>query len=103
MTDRQTAYSISLFGSQAGEGGQDVASPSRVQQALVDFVMDFHLDNVFIYRDQIRENVLVKQHYCDIDIAHLISYDEELAHKLTQDPAEIIPLVCLFLLLMLMH
>jgi DNA replication licensing factor MCM5 len=47
--------------------------------------------------------VLVKQHYCDIDIAHLISYDEELAHKLTQDPAEIIPLVCLFLLLMSMH
>jgi DNA replication licensing factor MCM5 len=103
MADRQTAYSISLFGSQAGDGGPDVAAPSRVQQALVDFVMDFHLDNVFIYRDQIRENVLVKQHYCDIDIAHLISYDEELAHKLTQDPAEIVPLVCLFLLPMFMH
>ena len=44
-------------------------------------------------RDQIRENVLIKQYYCDIDIAHLISYDEELAHKLTQEPAEIIPLV----------
>lgn len=55
--------------------------------------MDFHLDNIFLYRDQIRENVLVKQYYCDIDIAHLISYDEELAHKLQQDPAEIIPLV----------
>jgi hypothetical protein len=26
-------------------------------------------------------------------MAHLISYDEELAHMLTQDPAEIIPLV----------
>jgi DNA replication licensing factor MCM5 len=46
-----------------------------------------------VYRDQIRENVLVKQYYCDIDIAHLISYDEELAHRLTQDPGEIIPLV----------
>ena len=46
-----------------------------------------------VLRDQIRENVLVKQYYCDIDIAHLISYDEELAHRLTQEPAEIIPLV----------
>ena len=45
------------------------------------------------YRDQIRQNVLVKQYFCDVDIAHLISYDEELAHKLTTEPTEIIPLV----------
>lgn len=35
---------------------------------------------------------MVKQYYCDIDMAHLISYDEQLAHMLTQDPGEIIPL-----------
>ena len=46
-------------------------------------------------RDQVRENVLVKQYYCDVDIAHLISYNEELAHKLTTQPADIIPLVCI--------
>jgi DNA replicative helicase MCM subunit Mcm2 (Cdc46/Mcm family) len=46
-----------------------------------------------IYSDQLRQNVLVKQYYCDIDIAHLISYNEELAHKLTTEPADIIPLV----------
>ena len=45
------------------------------------------------YRDQLRQNALVKQYYCDIDIAHLISYNEELAHKLTTEPADIIPLV----------
>lgn len=44
-------------------------------------------------RDQIRENVLVKQYYLDVDIAHLISFDEEVAHKLNTEPAEIIPLV----------
>ncbi len=43
--------------------------------------------------DQIRENVLVKQYYCDVDIAHLISYNEELAHRLTTQPTDIIPLV----------
>jgi DNA replication licensing factor MCM5 len=46
-----------------------------------------------IYRDQIRENVLVKQYYCDIDIAHLIVYNDELAQNLTQNPAEVIPRV----------
>ena len=44
-------------------------------------------------RDQIRENVLLKQYYCDVDIGHLISFNEELAHKLATEPAEIIPLV----------
>ncbi|OCK77307.1 DNA replication licensing factor mcm5 [Lepidopterella palustris CBS 459.81] len=92
MADRQSAYSISVFGSQRDDSAPDTVSPSRVQQALVDFVMEFHLDNIFVYRDQIRENVLVKQYYCDIDIAHLISYNEELAHRLTSEPAEIIPL-----------
>jgi hypothetical protein len=47
----------------------------------------------FLDRDQLRQNVLVKQYYCDIDIAHLISYNEELAHKLTTEPADLIPLV----------
>lgn len=46
-----------------------------------------------VIRDQIRENVLVKQYYCDVDIAHLISYNEELAHKLQTQPADTIPLV----------
>jgi DNA replication licensing factor MCM5 len=44
-------------------------------------------------RDQIRENVLLKQYYCDVDIGHLISFNEELAHRLSTEPAEIIPLV----------
>jgi DNA replication licensing factor MCM5 len=44
-------------------------------------------------RDQIRENVLLKQYYCDVDVGHLISFNEELAHRLVTEPAEIIPLV----------
>lgn len=51
---------------------------------------------IVTYRDQIRENVLIKQYYCDVDVAHLISYNEELAHKLTTQPADIIPLVRTF-------
>ena len=38
--------------------------------------------------------MLLKQYYCDIDIAHLINYnDGELAHNLKQNPAEVVPLV----------
>jgi len=49
MADRQTAYSVSIFSS-AADGDRHDAPPSRIQQALVDFVMEFHLDNIFIYR-----------------------------------------------------
>jgi len=46
----------------------------------------------FCDRDQIRENALIEQFFCDVDIAHLISYDEELAHTLNTEPATIIPI-----------
>jgi len=54
-----------------------------------------HVCTDALHRDQIRENVLVKQYYCDVDIAHLISYNEELAHRLNTEPSEILPLVSL--------
>ncbi len=90
--DRQSVYTLSLFGEdRSANGGQE--TNKQVQQELVDFILEFHLDNVFIYRDQIRENVLSKQYYCDVDIAHLIAFNEHLAHRLTNEPADIIPLV----------
>ncbi|KAI7564263.1 hypothetical protein KC346_g21567, partial [Hortaea werneckii] len=54
--DRQSVYTLSLFGEdRSAAGGQE--SNRQIQQELVDFILEFHLDNVFIYRDQIRENV----------------------------------------------
>ncbi|TKA52756.1 hypothetical protein B0A55_12132 [Friedmanniomyces simplex] len=89
--DRQSVYTLSLFGEdRSANGGQE--TNKQVQQELVDFILEFHLDNVFIYRDQIRENVLSKQYYCDVDIAHLIAFNEHLAHRLSNEPADIIPL-----------
>ncbi|KAI9846312.1 MAG: minichromosome maintenance protein 5 [Sclerophora amabilis] len=87
--DKQSVYSLSVL---APDYDEDGGSRGQIQQQLCDFILEFRLDNAFTYRDQIRENVLVKQYYCDVDIAHLISFNEELAHKLTTEPADIIPL-----------
>ncbi len=46
-----------------------------------------------VCRDQLKENALLKKYYCDVDIGDLIKYNEELAHRLVTEPAEIIPLV----------
>lgn len=46
-----------------------------------------------LHSDQLRQNVLAKQYLLDVDIAHLISYDEPLANVLVSNPTELIPLV----------
>ena len=90
--DRQSVYTLSLFGEDRSANG-GLESVKQLQQELVDFVLDFHLDTVFVYRDQLRENVLSKQYYCDVDLAHLIAFNEHLAQRLNNEPAEIIPIV----------
>ncbi|PGH00765.1 hypothetical protein AJ79_08103 [Helicocarpus griseus UAMH5409] len=87
--DRRTPYSLSVLQPQT-DGLEEPRT--KIQAQLREFILAFQLDNTFIYRDQIRQNVLVKKFCCDVDIAHLIAYNEELAHRLTTDPADTIPL-----------
>jgi len=87
--DARSAYSLSVLAPL--QDGQ-TEPRTEIQAKFKEFILAFQLDGAFIYRDQIRENVLVKQYFCDIDIAHLISYNEELAHKLTTEPTDLIPL-----------
>ena len=89
--DRQSVYSVSVFQSGAGAGDD---TRLQIQESLVTFILQFRHDNSFIYRDQLRENALLKKYYCDVNITDLITYNEELAHRLVTEPAEIIPLVC---------
>jgi DNA replication licensing factor MCM5 len=90
--DRESVYTLSVgFGA---EGRDDEGeSRSRVQQQLINFILEYRVDNQFIYREQIRENVLAKKYACDVNVSHLITYNEELAHRLTTEPADIIPIV----------
>ncbi|KAL1589518.1 hypothetical protein WHR41_01480 [Cladosporium halotolerans] len=90
--DRQTVYSLDLWGEQKSEVSEGQESNRQVQKKLVDFILSFAVDNAFIYRDQIRDNVLSKQYFCDVDISHLIQYDEELAQKINNEPADYIPI-----------
>ncbi|KAI1497557.1 MCM-domain-containing protein [Biscogniauxia marginata] len=87
--DRQSVYSVSVFQNNAGPNED---TRLQLQEQLVTFILQFRHDNIFVYRDQLRENALLKKYYCDINITDLIKYNEELAHRLVTEPAEIIPL-----------
>ncbi|KAK5993435.1 DNA replication licensing factor mcm5 [Cladobotryum mycophilum] len=87
--DRQSVYSAHVYESNFGDNND---TRLQLQSQLETFILDFRLDNNFVYRDQLRENTLLKKYFCDVDIKDLISFNEELAHKLVSEPAEIIPL-----------
>jgi DNA replication licensing factor MCM5 len=94
--DRQSVYSSHVFAPTFDEGEN---TNLQLQAQLETFILDFRLENSFIYRDQLRENALLKQYYCDVNIGDLIKFNEELAHRLVTEPAEIIPLVSTSLLI----
>lgn len=46
--DRQSVYTLSVFPQDTSQAGED--SRGHVQEQLVNFILDFHLENAFIYR-----------------------------------------------------
>ncbi|KAK4159372.1 DNA replication licensing factor mcm5 [Cladorrhinum sp. PSN259] len=87
--DRQSIFTSRLYQDSFSENGD---SNLAVRNLLESFILDFRLDNIFIYRDQLRENALLKKYYCDINIGDLIKFNEEIAHRLVTEPAELIPI-----------
>lgn len=87
--DRGSVFSSRLYPPSFGENED---TNLQVRTLLESFILDFRLDNIFIYRDQLRENALLKKYYCDVNIGDLIKFNEEIAHRLVTEPADIIPL-----------
>lgn len=74
-----------------GEEPQD-NSFNEVTKAFRNFILEFRLNNLFIYRDQLRENLLIKNYFLRVNSEHLIGFNEELNKKLSDAPSEMVPL-----------
>jgi hypothetical protein len=48
--DRQSVYTLSLGFSQGSQADEEPDSRQHIQQQLVDFILEFQIDNVFLYR-----------------------------------------------------
>lgn len=86
--DASTVYSASVF-------DQDNApnSATATESLFISFIQEFQIDRSFVYREQLRTNCMLGQLFLRINIAHLISFNEELAHRLSSEPAELLHLV----------
>ncbi|KAJ3269265.1 minichromosome maintenance protein 5 [Terramyces sp. JEL0728] len=71
---------------------QNETSGTVIEQKFLDFLRDFRLDSVFPYRDQLQHNIIQKTYFLEVDMSHLIVYDEELANQLKSKPKEFLPL-----------
>ncbi|KAM9894990.1 hypothetical protein OXX79_008354 [Metschnikowia pulcherrima] len=86
--ERADTYSASVL---PGEQPED-SSLNEITKAFRTFILEFRLNNSFIYRDQLRENLLIKNYYLKVNSEHLIGFNEELNKKLSDAPSEMVPL-----------
>ncbi|KAL1920772.1 uncharacterized protein VTP21DRAFT_11407 [Calcarisporiella thermophila] len=70
----------------------DQSSNYETQEKLHEFIQNFRIDNSFLYRDQLRQNLMAKQYFLEVDLKHLSAFNEDLAQMLNDRPAEILPL-----------
>lgn len=73
-------------------GQERVDSRAIVEGNFYDFIQNFRFGNNYIYRDQLRQNLMIKQYLLDVDVGHLIGYNETLAQDLKNRPADLLPL-----------
>ncbi|KIY51314.1 MCM-domain-containing protein [Fistulina hepatica ATCC 64428] len=87
--DRENVYTINIH-----DVPQPTApeSPSETEKLLLDFLLQYRVGGEFIYRDNLRANLLLKQHVLEVDLRHVGMYNDELAHKIQDTPAEVLPL-----------
>ncbi|EDO15855.1 hypothetical protein Kpol_1009p1 [Vanderwaltozyma polyspora DSM 70294] len=86
--DRPEVYSAPVL---QGESPNDDDN-TEIIKSFKNFLLEFRFDSHFLYRDQLRNALLVKNYSLTVDMEHLISYNEDLYKKLSDEPSDVIPL-----------
>ncbi|CDR43656.1 CYFA0S12e02916g1_1 [Cyberlindnera fabianii] len=86
--DRGDVYTASVLPGE--ENDQD--TNQEFIAAFRKFILEFRVGSEFIYRNQLRERLLVKEYSLTVDAADLIGYQENLNKHLMDAPTEMVPL-----------
>lgn len=86
--DQGQIYSTSVL-----PGEDSVNSHSEITKQFLEFIQNFRVNNSYVYRDQLSQNLLTKQYFVEVDLNHLINFNPDLANKLSTSPADFLPLV----------
>ena len=78
------------------EGSNREDTSIAIITKFLDFLRNFRLDHDFLYRDQLKRNLLVKKYYLEVDLGHLINFDESLGSRVREEPGKHLPMVNFF-------
>ena len=78
---------------QRGDGEQSESeSPTAVRIQYREFVRTFRDGETFVYRDAMRQAVSLNYHVLEVDLDHVMAWDDALADDLLQRPGFHLPL-----------
>ena len=87
--DRPEVYSAPVL---QGESTNDDDN-TEIIKSFKNFILEFRLDSHFLYRDQLRNNLLVKNYSLTVDMEHLLNwYNEDVYKRLSDEPSDVVPL-----------
>ncbi|KAG9049449.1 minichromosome maintenance protein 5 [Tulasnella sp. UAMH 9824] len=89
--DRDQVFVVPVRGVDEGPG-TNIEKPSDILEQLRNFLMNFQVGQRWVYREQLRSNLLLKLAQIDVDLEHVALYNQRLADAIQRRPGEIMPL-----------
>ncbi|ANB12391.1 MCM DNA helicase complex subunit MCM5 [Sugiyamaella lignohabitans] len=86
--DQARVYSTSVYPREESE----TTPRFEILNLFKQFIQEFWIENRYIYRQQLRENVLIRKYSLTVDVGHVLAFDEDLGQKLTDEPGEMLPI-----------
>ncbi|ORY76848.1 MCM-domain-containing protein [Leucosporidium creatinivorum] len=98
--DRGSVYSVPVLGPNSNATGRTGnsstsnanATNTHTIEQLYNFLTEFSDGESFLYRDRLRANLLKKEWTLEVEMGHLIGWNEELAARCRTEPGEVVPL-----------
>ncbi len=69
---------------EGAEGGQSSSAACRVKYR--EFIRTFRLEDEYVYRKALRSAIVTRQAVMEVDIDHLMEFDEELTNEMLVKP-----------------
>lgn len=64
-----------------------------MERSFWEFLYNFRVGNEFAYRDRLRSSLLLGKHTLQIELDHLLMWNEQLGQRVMERPGECIPLL----------
>ena len=88
--DGPEIYSAAIL---QGQTPNDDDDNTQIIKSFTNFLLDFRFNSQFIYRDQLRNSLLITKKFAlTLNLEHSISYNQDLYNKLLDISSDILPL-----------